>query len=191
MGAALDTAATWTRAQSAVGNVEINPLFSWVRMQGNNVWGGNGLYTQAPFTRTPGMVYQADVYASSDDYTSRVVVGWNSGTGHSYTDFAHGLLFTNNGGSAAQLYVFENGNNRGAVGAAYTQGYAYRVRITLTAIGATYEIQGGPEYAGIGSTTWTTLNPTSSASPNTALYPGAAVLEVMNDCVHVGDIRVY
>ncbi len=191
MGATLDTSTVWTRAQSTSGNVEINTQFAWCKLKGDGTWGHNGAYSQASIARSAGKVFVCDVHTSLDSTTPNVVVGWSDGGGHSYTNFAHGLDFTNTGGSTPQLTIFENGNSRGAVGSAYSKGYNYRVRITLGTSSATYEIQGGPEYPAIGSGSWTTLTGSSSSSITTPLHAGFTINVAPTDAPYVGDVRLY
>jgi len=192
-GATLNTAATWTRTQSSAGNVEIDTNFAWCKIIGNGTWGANGAFSQFSTARAAGKIFQCDVaFGINDSYNPNypnVVVGWHDGAGHSYTDFAHGLDFTGSGASAT-INVFENGNSRGAVGSGWTKGHIYRVRITLAASSATYEIQGGTEYAQIGGSTWTNITPGTTSSSTTPLSAGMTCESaVFNNWI--GDVKLY
>jgi hypothetical protein len=186
MGASLDTGSTWTRAQSTVGNVEINTDFGWCKLLGNDNWGANGLFSQSSIARAAGKVFLCDVYVGNGT-TPNLVVGWHDGAGQLDSDFAHGVDFTFSGSKAIQ--VFENGNNRGSVGSGWTAYCLYRVRITLGASSAAYAIQGGPEYAAIGSDSWNDITPGTTSSTTTPLHAGATIHSAVT--TYVGDIRIY
>ena len=187
-GSSLDTATKWTRTQSTAGNVEISSTFQWCLTKGDNSgsWGNDGAYTQSTFARAtqPYLLVDfslAPVTSSSYGY----MVGWSAGTGHSYTDFAHGVLIQTNG----QLKAYENGTDRGNIGSTITKGVIYRLRIrALSGGGATYEIQGGT-FGGLGSSTWTTITPGTSSSATSTLRAGVATSG--NDNNYIGDVRVY
>lgn len=185
MGASLDTSTVWTRAQSTAGNVEISTQFQWCKLLGSSSWGANGIYSQASTSRSAGKIFLVDVFVGSS--TPNLVVGWSDGGGQSYTNFAHGVDFTNSGGNA--IFVFENGNSRGAVGSGWTVNNTYRVRITLGASNAAYAIQGGPEYQAIGSASWTDITPGTTSSSTTPLHAGATIESAVT--TYVGDMRVY
>jgi hypothetical protein len=183
MGATLDTATVWTRAQSSAGNVEIKPNFQWLGMIGSGSWGANGLYNQANISRAAGKVLLVDVFVSNAN--PNLYVGWSDGLGQADSNFAHAIDFSGGG-----LYVFENGNNRGSTGSGFTAPNTYRLRITLGASNATYAIQGGPEYPAIGGASWTTLTPgTPSSSTTTPLHAGATIHSAQQ--CFLGDMRVY
>jgi hypothetical protein len=193
MGATLDTATDWTRSQSTAGNIEINTAFNWLSIQGNGNWGDNGIFSQTTTARSAGKVFECWVYiADTGDVThNNVVVGWHDGAGQSYSDFAHGLDFTNSGG-VLQLKVFENGNDRGEVGTDYTRGHIYRVRITLGASNdATYEIQGGPEYEPLGSASWDDITPGTTSSATSPLAIGVTVNGANTSDHYIGDMKMY
>jgi hypothetical protein len=184
MGATLDTG-VWTRAQSTAGNVEIYTMFNWLKIIGNGSWGANGAFVTTGHARSGQPVLLVDVNpagASGDPG----MVGWHDGAGQSYTDFAHGVIFT--GGA---LRVYENGSDRGAVGSGYTLGHTHRIRITaLSGGGATYEIQGGPNYNPIGHATWTNITPGTTTSATNTLHPGVSTA-YNGTAMYVGDVRVY
>ena len=194
MGATLDTGSTWTRAQSTAGFVEINTDFAWCKLQSDtNTWGQNGARSQATTARSAGKVFVCDVFtgaAHNNNFPG--IVGWNDNGGLSYTNFSHGLNFTQNGSQVTSLQIFENSNNRGTVGSGWSFATIYRVRITLTGNAATYEIQGGSQYGKIGSNTWTTLTPgvssSSSTTPLSAGFSTAAIASGFN--VLVGDVKL-
>lgn len=185
MGASLDTATEWTRAESTAGNVEISTVYQWLKVRGNGSWGNNGLFSQQTWTRATGRQLIVDVYVPQS--VPNLIVGWHDGAGHSYSDFAHGLDFTQSGGN--QLQVFENGSGRGAVGSGYSLGGIYRVRITLGASNnATYEIQGLPQYPPIGDASWQDITPGTSSSSTTPLAVGAAIETAVD--AYISDMRV-
>lgn len=171
--AVLDTG-VWTRAQTTVGNVEINTTYQWCKLAGNTAWGGNGLRRTASSTRANGKAMVVDIFMPRGASGTGVgAVGWSTGAGHNINDFAHALNFAGGSSPGGIINVYENGTGRGTVGSGWTGGCIYRVRITLTATGATYEIQGGKEYPVIGGGSWTNITPGTSASATTTLYPGA------------------
>lgn len=193
MGASLDTVTNWTRAQSSVGNVEIDTNFAWLKLIGNGVWGNNGCFSQTTTARANGKKFECWVYISTaSTLNHNFVVGWHDGGGQSFSDFAHGLDFTNDG-AARRLEVFENGNDRGFVGVnpGYTEGYIYRVRITLgSSNNATYEIQGGPQYAPLGGSNWTNITPVTTSSSTTPLAIGATRLSP-NGTDYISDMKMF
>ena len=145
----------------------------------------------AGVARSAGTTLTLDVFtgnlAGAGSYQSpNLTVGWCDGSGHSYANFAHGLDFSENAGTRG-LYIFEDGVNRGAVGAGFGLNTIYRVRIALTETGAEYAIQGGG-YARMGGDAWTSLTPTVSSSATTTLHPGFA--QHTSCATHVGDVRV-
>jgi hypothetical protein len=191
-GDTLDTGATWTRSQSSAGNVEIDTNFAWLKLIGDGNWGANGCFSQTTTARNVGKKFQCDVYVPViSSLNHNYLVGWHDGAGQSFSDFAHGMYFTNSGG-VRRLQVFEDNNSRGLVGAnpGFTEGYIYRVRITLGASSATYEIQGGPEYDQIGGATWDDVTPGVTSSTTTPLAIGAT-REQATGTVYVGDMRMY
>jgi hypothetical protein len=188
MGATLNTS-VWTRVQSTAGNVEIDPAFQWLKMVGNGSWGANGIYSQFSVTRAPGRVFLVDVLPQigSGNNPPEVIVGWSDGLGQSYTNFAHGVHFT-----AGALELWENGNSRSATNR-WSRNNIYRVRITLTATGATYEMQSSynSEYAQLGGNTWTNITPGTTSSPTTTLHAGATIQTGPPVYCRVGDMRLY
>lgn len=192
MGATLDTATVWTRAQSTAGNVEINTDFAWCKAKGNGAWGNNGAFTQATTARSAGKIFECYVWTSDGvgaaGVSPNLVVGWHDGAGQSFSDFAHGIDFSETGGSRV-LFVFENGVSRGTVGASYSLNTMYRVRITLGASSATYEIQGGTQYAAMGGSSWTNITPGTTSSTTTPLAAGFTINDPVN--AYVGDVKVY
>jgi len=193
MGATLDTTTKWTRVQSTAGNVEIDTNFQWLNLVGNSTWGANGLYTQSSWAHSSGKKMLVDVYVpqAASQGTNQVMVGWMDALGVSYTNFAHGINFGNNGSGGSQLQAYENGTARGAVGSGFTQGAIYRLRFTLGASSCTYEIQGGPEYPPIGGTSWTNITPGTSSSSTTPLRAGASVGAASTPKSWISDVRVY
>ena len=183
-GASLDTGSTWTRNQSTAGNVEINTAFAWCKAVGNNSWGANGARSQATTARANGKVFMCDLEFGGTGANDGLIVGWNDGGGNSYTNIVHGLNFNN-----ATIHAFENSNDRGAVGSGFSAGVIYRIRITLGASNnATYEIQGGTQYAALGGSSWTDITPGTSSSSTTPLAAGFSVYGNTN---YVGDVRLY
>lgn len=83
--------------------------------------------------------------------------------------------------------MYENSNNRGTVGSGWTAGCIYRVRITLTTTGATYEIQGGREYPAIGGATWTNITPGTTSSATATLHAAAVAYA---NTAYVSDVRI-
>lgn len=192
MGASLDTASAWTRTETATGQMEIDTTWQWLKVVGNSNWGQNGVFSQYSFTKAANKVFLCDVYtAQSWGTTGFGMVGFSDGLGQSYTNMAYALNFGTNGAAARQLNVFENSTARGAVGSAYSLGATYRVRITCQGSGtsgAKYEIQGGPEYATIGGSTWTDVTPGTTSSATTTLHAG---LTWFKDTAWISDVRVY
>jgi len=194
LGASLNTGSTWTRSQSTAGNVEIDTAFAWLKLKGNGNWGDNGCFSQTTTARATGKKFIADVYIplEGDPNNHNTVVGWHDGAGQSYSDFAHGVDFTTSGG-VRRLEVFENGNDRGLVGAnpGYTEGHIYRVRITLgSSNNATYEIQGGPQYGALGGSSWTDITPGTTSSSTTPLAIGATRQASSSTPYYIGDMRM-
>jgi hypothetical protein len=194
MGATLDTGTDWTRAQSTAGNIEINTDFAWCKAKGDTVWGDNGAFSQATTARSAGKIFECYVWtgdgvgATDASGAPSLVVGWHDGAGQSYADFAHGVDFTQTG-SVRALFVFENSNSRGQVGSSYSLNTIYRVRITLGASSATYEIQGGSQYAALGGTAWTDITPGTTSSTTDPLAAGFTINEAVT--TYVGDVKVY
>lgn len=192
MGASLDTASVWTRAQSTAGFVEIDTAFQWLHMTGNENWGTNGCYTQTfSQTRTAGKILVMDIDVTRVKGVGAgaglMIAGWSDGGGHSYTNFSHGILFNGDG----TIKIYENSNDRGVVGSGFAIGKLYRIRITLDSAGANsakYEIQGGTEYTAFGGATWTDITPGTTSSSTTPVYPG---LTVYTGQFYAGDVRVY
>lgn len=189
MGAAIDTATKWTRLETSTGVVQINTLYQWLKLKGTTTWGQNGLISQTSTARANGKVFMCDVFTGTDAAANAGhMVGWHDGAGHSYSDFAHGVLFTGSGGTRI-LKIYENGNDRGAVGSNWTDNTIYRIRITLgSSNNCTYEIQGGA-YGALGSSSWTTLSPSSNSSSTTPLYAGVAA--GLGGVMYVSDVKVY
>jgi hypothetical protein len=187
MGATLDTTTDWTRTQSTAGNVEIDTNFAWCKLVGNGSWGTNGAFSQASIARANGKVFMCDVYTDFGSASNALAVGFHDGAGHSYTDFAHAVVFTTGG----TLQVYENGVQRGTgLGSGYSPGCTYRVRITLGASNAAaYEIQGGPQYGPIGGASWTAITPGTTSSATTPLHAGMTISNATT--CYVGDVRVY
>lgn len=185
MGATLNTASTWTRAQSSAGNVEINTDFQWLKVVGNSSWNANGAFTQSGITRADDVSFVVDALMVDGGVH---ITGFQDGSGLDVGDFAHSFLISSWLGGAADINVFENGNNRGVVGSGVTANALYRFRITLTSgSDAVYEIQGGPEYDAIGSSTWTDITPGTSSSPTNTLHPG---FTINGGSAYFGDARV-
>lgn len=186
MGASLDTATIWTRAQGTVGNIEIDTNFAWCKCIGDNAsWGPNGAYTQATFARS-GQPYFVCDFVLAASQTFGFIVGFSDGGGQSYTNFAHGVLIQQTG----IMKVYENGNDRGAVGSTIVAGLIYRLRIrALSGGGATYEIQGGDTAQRIGSGTWVSITPGTTTSATNTLHAGFA--GAGGGTNYVGDVRVY
>jgi hypothetical protein len=185
----LDTATKWVRAQSSVGNVEINTDFAWLKLIGTSTWGQNGAYSQTSISRANGKIFMADIYVGRNDTTiNSAILGFSDGGGQSYTNFSHGVLFTSTG-AANVLYVFEDGNSREVIGSGYTNGCVYRIKITLNGNAAVYAIQGGSEYGALGSTSWTTITPGTTFSSTTPLYAG--VSSGQTGTMYIGDVRIY
>jgi hypothetical protein len=195
MGATLNTAATWTRTQSTAGNVEIDTNFAWLKIKGNGSWGTNGAFSQTSTARTAGKVFLCDVAIHPTDTHSgsdwpNLIVGWHDGAGVADSDFAHGVDFTSTGGAAA-IFVFEAGVSRGEVGTGWTKGHTYRVRITLGASSATYEIQGGTQYAALGGASWTNITPGTTSNSTTPLHAGVTTAATSGLTQWVGDVKLY
>lgn len=181
MGNSLDTGSVWNVTRSAPDTVEINTNFAATIVRGSGSWGFNGLYTQQSFARSNNLTYLVDVHINGTDF----ITGFHDGSGNSYTDFSHGVLFSSLGND---IYIFEDGNNRGNVGS-FTSSAMYRVRITLSGSGAVYEIQGGTEYEPIGSSSWSDITPGTSSSPVNTLHVGASAEK--NYPIYISDVRVY
>lgn len=194
MGATLDTGSTWTRSQSTAGNIEIATDWAWCKVKGNSSWGANGAFSQATTSRSAGKIFECYVWtgdgvgAGGAGLAPNLVVGWHDGAGQSYADFAHGIDFSETGGVRA-IFIFEDSNSRGTVGASYSLNTIYRVRITLGTSSATYEIQGGTQYAAMGGASWTDITPGTTSSTTTPLAVGFTI----NDPVttYVGDVKAY
>lgn len=196
MGASLG-GAVWDVTQSAAGQVAINTDFAWCKVtcKTGDAWGANGMKTHTyNVTRAAGKKMLFDVYAglsSSTGQNSRLIVGLGSGSGIHYTDLAHSILFGYSAGNVLEIY--EDGNDRGAVGSGWTYGCIYRFRITpLVGGGATYEVQGGTKYEPLGGALWTDITPGTSASAVNTFYPTVASAYVGQAVAYyIGDVRVY
>lgn len=188
MSAAIDTSTVWTRSQSSAGNVEIDARFQWLKVIGNGSWGANGMYSQASIARASGKIFECDVFMPTSGIPN-LIVGFHDGGGQADSDFSHGIDFTTNIG-AGDIYIFENGNNRGRVGS-WSSGKTYRVRITLgSGTAAVYEIQGGTEHPPIGGASWANITPGVTNSSTTPLHAGVTMqANVAN--VFVSDIKIY
>lgn len=191
--ASLDTSVKWnTPTQSTAGNYAIDTTYQWLKCVGNASWGNNGVHSQYNLARASGKQFICDVYTSlkTNSHTNNgLIVGWHDGAGDSYTDFAHGILFTSSG-AAPIIKVYENGSDRGEVGSGITMGTVYRVRITLDFAGANsakYEIQGGA-YGALGSASWTDITPGTTSSSTTPLYVGAA--SALTNAFYISDVKV-
>lgn len=195
MGSTLDTTTNWNRQQSSGGNVEIDTAFHWVKVIGNDSWGGNGVYSKTSTARATGLVFECDVFvdsaASLGGNAPNLVVGFSTGAGYADSDFAHMIQFTTSGGNAT-LQVKENGTSRGNVGNRYTVGAIYRVRMTLQSTNSQckYEIQGGPEYDPLGGASWTDITPGTSSSSTTPLYAGFTKYDTAR-VTWIGDVKLY
>lgn len=189
MGASLDTATDWTRSQSSAGNVEIDTLYQWLKITGNASWGTNGAYSQASISRANGKKLVVDVYTGRNATANNgLAIGFSDGTGHDWTDFAHGLWFGSNG-AANILKIFEGGNDRGAVGSGFVAGGTYRVRITLGASNnAVYEIQGGV-YGELGGSSWTDITPGTNGNSTTPLHAG--ISNSQSGTMYISDMKIY
>lgn len=183
MGASLDTG-VWTRSQSTSGNMEIDPQYQWLKAVGNSTWGANGIRRTSTESRVNGKKLLVDFYIPQTITNGLGMVGWNTGAGNNYSDFAHAVNFAN----ANVINIYENGTARGAVGSGYTVGAIYRVQITLNSSGAAlYEIQGGPEYPKIGGASWTNITPGTTSSASNTLTPGATMFA---NTSYISDFRV-
>lgn len=175
----------WSVTGSAV---QINPIYQWTSVSGTTTWGANGAYSQTSFSRVSGTTFLADVYTGRNNTTvNSHMIGFSDRSGHSYTNFSHGVLLTSSG-AANIIKVYENGNDRGAVGSGYSNGVIYRVRITITGNNAKYEIQGGA-YGALGGVNWTNITPGTTSSSTTPLGAGMSVGQT--GIMYVGDVRVY
>lgn len=184
MGAALDTG-VWTRAQSTAGNVEIDTTYQWCKLAGNSGWGNNGLRRTSTAARAAGTKLVVDVYVPVGGAASGAfMVGWNDGAGHAVANYIHAINFA----PTNVINVYEAGVSRGTVGAGYTEGTIYRLRITQGASAATYEIQGGVEYEPIGGAAWDDITPGGTSSSVTPLTPGATAFAAVG---YVSDFRVF
>lgn len=193
MASVLDTTTKWaTPSQSTAGNVAINTDYQWLLLIGTSTWGANGVHSQYNLARAANKKFICDVYPAQSNQShlnNSVIVGWHDGAGDSYSDFAHGILFTSSG-AAPILKVYENGNDRGTVGSGYVLGTIYRVRITLDFAGANsakYEIQGGA-YGALGSASWTDITPGTTSSSTTPLYVGVA--SGQTNTMYISDVKV-
>lgn len=187
MGASLDTG-VWTRLQSTAGNVEISTTYQWCKLAGNGSWSANGLFRTTGGSRTNGRYMMLDVFMPRGaSGTGVCMIGWNDGGGHNFSNMAHAVNFAGGVSPGGIINVYENGTNRGTVGSGWTAGCIYRVRITQTATGATYEIQGGREYPPIGSASWTNITPAGSSSATATLHAGAIAYA---NTAYISDMRV-
>ena len=168
------------------GNVEIDTDYQWCRCFGSGAWGANGLRRQVATTRTAGVKMVVDVYVPIGAVAAggTNIVGWSDGSAHSQAAFAHGVNFS----GSNTINIYEGGVNRGTVGSGSTEGSIYRVRITLGASSATYEIQGGSQYPAIGSASWTNITPGTSSNSTSTLYGAAAA---WNGNGYISDMRIY
>lgn len=187
MGTSLDTG-VWTRVQSTAGNVEINTTYQWCKLTGNSSWGTNGLRRTTGTSRTNGRYMMVDVFMPRGASATGVcIVGWSDGAGHAQSNYAHGINFAGGVSPGGIINIYENGTNRGTVGSGWTGGCIYRVRITMTTTGATYEIQGGREYPAIGSASWTTITPGTTSSATATMHAAASAWA---NTAYLSDMRI-
>jgi hypothetical protein len=180
----LNTASTWTRAQSTVGNVEINTDYQWVKVKGDGTWGDNAARGQATYSRVNGRALVVDVYAPATATSGQGVnVEWNDGGGFAQTNGKHRVEL----GSGFAINVKES-NVTLSSSATWTKGCIYRIKITLGTTGATYQIQGGKEYPAIGSASWTTLSAPGSSGSTTPLTPSFGAWGSHD--YYVSDVRI-
>ncbi len=173
----------WSINQSSAGNIEIDPTFQWCKWVGSHTWGADAAYSVTSFARTLHRRFECDVVFGGNSGNDGGIVGFSNGQGYSYSDFCHGLNFNGN-----SLTVFENGTDRGNVGTTFTPNTIYRVRITLAnSNAAVYEIQGGAQYAPIGSNRWTDITPAVSHSTATTLHAGFTAWGNTN---YISDVKV-
>lgn len=190
MGASLNTGSVWTRTSGGGGQVEIDTAHQWLKILGDGTWGNNGAYSQASISRAAGKVFLCDFYI--DTHTASpsspvFMLGFSSGASQSYTSFAHGVIVSAN---PMTLGVFEDGNSRGNVGSGVSVRTIYRLRITLGTNSATYEIQGGTQYAPLGGTVWTDITPGTTSSTTTPLH-AAVTANATTDPAWIGDVKIY
>jgi len=184
MGTTLNTG-IWSRTQSTVGNIEIDTNFQWLKFTGNGVVNVNSFYRTTTEPRVTGTQLIQDVYIGRDTAALGMgMVGWHDGGGFGFINCVHALNFHNVSG----IQVYESGTLRGAVFATYTYGSIYRIRITLQASSAIYEIQGLPEFPVLGGPTWATLTPPDPSSSSVMnVTPGGWCYSGTS---YVSDIRV-
>jgi len=188
MSSSLDLG-VWTRSQSTSGNVEISTTYQWLKLFGNGVWGSNSIRRNATQSRTEGLTLVCDVYMPRNASVLGVcMIGWNTGAGLNYSDFAHAINFGSGTAPGGLIQVYENGTSRGNVGSGWTPGI-YRVKIVLHAgTTASYYIQGGSQYQQIGSNGWTNITPGTTSSASTTVTPGAASFQYN---AYISDMRVF
>lgn len=167
------SATDWTIGTAGAGKVEIDATYQWCKLFGTNSWAGNAMLRKSGQVRTEGKALVFDVYVRDDGNQGWAALGWSNGgstAGYANTSFAHCINFA----GSKKLNVYEDGTNRGFVGAGWAADTPYRFRITLHADGsARYEIQGGA-YAVIGGPSWTDITPATSSSSKNTVYVGAA-----------------
>ena len=159
--------ASWTVAQSSAGNVTIDPVYQWARLVGNNDWSTNYIATVDSYLRNSLRSFVVDVfnYRGAVGGSGGLAVGLKaSGLPSSVANWRHAVAF----GIDGTIQVVENGILL-AASFAYTDASIYRVKITTLAIGARYEIQGGPEYPPIDGNVWADITPAGGVS---VLDPG-------------------
>jgi len=190
-GSSLDTG-VWSRTVSTAGNIEIDTTYNWLRCKGNNAWGNNAVFKTTGIARSGSPTLIVDVAVEyGTDWQGFGAVGWHDGSGNSFSDLVHGLnIGSKGGGTTMPLSVVEAGTSK-STGLTLTEGAIYRFRITaLSGGGATYEVQGGPEFDSIGGSTWDTITPSGGSSGSTAtLHPGLAMFG-SDLWTYFGDFRV-
>ncbi len=132
-----------------------------ISIVGNNSWGQRYLFSKDTYTRANGMAFEAKVKHSSH----YAMVGFkNTNTNYSYTQMPYAIYFNH-----GNIYIYENGANRGDTGYNYSFNTWYEVLIELK------ETQGARYYyRTLGSPDWIFLYD-SSYSSETAFLRGTTI----------------
>ncbi|MBU1864710.1 MAG: VCBS repeat-containing protein, partial [Candidatus Omnitrophica bacterium] len=150
-GATLNTS-VWTGADAVQDeNISITAAADW---------GSDYIFTANNFPRAEGLTFQGKYYGVSG--TENTMVGFKDSTaGYSYTDMPHAFYFGNN-----NVYVYEDGSNRGDTSYNYNDDTWYDFKIVLKSAGADYY------YKASSSADWIVVY-RSTYSTESSLRPGA------------------
>ena len=144
---------------TAPGRAFIDPNWAWVNTYGNGGINQTGIISVNSVPRQPGRVLIVDVHIPSAAIgagtSPETIFGFSVG-GLAVANYNYGIYLLW-GGANFDIRTITNGVATSDYFSGFTGGQTYRFRITLTATGATYEVQGLPEHFPIGGNNWRLL----------------------------------